>query len=322
MTEAQLDPRAQFPEFYSNPVVQALADQPRWTVSDNEKVPINMRELMETGRIWGAHETDDTCLVTLDELTSFLPAAANNAFYLHAQSDGVLVLDIEKTCPPDVAARLVAMPSVYAERSMSGLGWHLVMPLPSNFWQYPIATSKRVLKQEQGHYEILLDHWVTFTRNVVPHVDAGPGSPAMLAWEALYAELASAAVETPVVEFEVAVATPDVPRVDQIVGLLTRPGLDKTAADFGGDDSRFEFSTLGTLYNRLTNILQAVRDVERDAVYDEPVQAWFVYEAATRLLPHRDKHDEIRSGVPLLLSSAQALVGRRVADEARKKEQS
>lgn len=329
-------------DFYSNPVIQAIAGIPRWTVSDSEKVPINMRELMSTGRIWGAHEVSDECLVTLPELTGFLPNAANHAYHLNAQIDGFVVLDIEKTCPPEIAAELLQLPNLYAELSMSGKGHHLVMPLPTNFWDYPIATAKKKLQERHGWYEVLLHHWVTFTRRVTPPVvpthdlvlaetlsaenlavNISPSSTItadteLRPWEALYASLAELAVETPVVAFDMTGSRPDVPRIDQIIDLMTRRGLDKTIDDFHGDHSRFEFSVLGILYNRLAPIMVAIQSAEPDAVYDESVKAWLVYEAAAQLLPYREKHDETRNGLPLLLNAATDLVSRRLGDELAK----
>lgn len=309
------DPYSAFPEFYGNPIISAIADIPRWTVSDNEKVPINMRELMKTGRIWGAHEISDECLVTLDDMSSTLPEAANNAFYLRAQTDGFLVLDIEKTCPPEVARELLKIPALYAERSMSGKGYHLILPLPANFWEYPIATGKRVLKEEHGWYEILLDHWITFTRVALPSDQLPPQNFDPGAWEALYGSLAKEAVEAPTAEFELSVERPQVPRIGQILELMTRRPMEKSLDDFHGDYSRFEFSTLGVLYNRLSPILVAMEDAEPDADYDESVRAWLIYEAATQILPHREKHDEARNGLPLLLNAAMALVSRRLGDK-------
>ena len=311
-----LDPHAIFPEFYTNPIISAITDIPRWTVSDNEKVPINMRELMTSGRIWGAHEITTECLVTLDEMTNFLPNAANNAFYLRAQADGFLVLDIEKTCPRHIAVELLKIPGLYVERSMSGKGYHLILPLPANFWDFPIATGKLKLQEEHGWYEILLDHWVTFTRAVVPaselpQPDFEPG-----AWEKLYADLAAKATEAPTSEFDMTLERPEIPRVDQIIDLMTRRPLEKTLEDFHGDFSRFEFSVLGVLFNRMKPILVAIADLEPNAVLDESVKSWLIFEAATEILPHREKHDEIRNGMPLLLNAAVALVARRLGDKA------
>lgn len=308
----QIDPRSTYTEFYENPIIGAIADIERWTVSDNEKVPINMRELLDRGRIWGAHEISSECLVSLSEMTEKLPQAANNAFYLRAQTDGFLVLDIEKTCPPDVAAKLLTIPALYAERSMSGKGYHLILPLPANFWDYPIATGKRVLQEQHGWYEILLDHWVTFTRNVIPARSLPEPDRGGSAWSDLYASLASAAVEAPTTEFDVSAERPEIVRVDQILELMTRRGLEKTLDDFNGDSSRYEFSSLGTLYNRLAPILVAIKDAEPGADFDASAKSWLIYEAAARLIPHRDKHDEIRNGMPLLLNAAVSLVARRL----------
>lgn len=308
-------PRTAFPEFYDNPIIGAIADIPRWTVSDSEKMPINFRELMSTNRLWGAHEISEHCLVTLDELTGFLPNAANNAFYLRAQTDGVLVLDIEKTCPPEVAAKLLGIPSLYSELSMSGKGYHLLLPLPANFWDFPIATGKKVLKHEEGWFEILLDHWVTFTRAPVPsdrmpRQDYEPG-----AWEALYAQLAGKAVEVTSTEFDMTTERPEIPRFEQMVELISRRAIGKSLSDFAGDASRFEFSALGVLFNRLQTVLIAVRDAEPTANFDEAAQAWVLFEAAQRILPARDKHAEIRNEMPLLLNAAVSLVAQRVSTQ-------
>jgi hypothetical protein len=321
-TVSHPDPHIVFPEFYNNPIINAIADAPRWTVSDNEKVPINMQELMLTGRLWGAHEISEACLVTLTDMTSFLPNAANNAFYLRAQTDGFVVLDIEKTCPPEIARELLKIPSLYSELSMSGKGYHLILPLPVNFWDYPVATGKRVLKEEHGWYEILLDHWVTFTREPIPvdhlsfETDTSADAAEDDAWETLYKTMAETAAEAPTVEFNLTTERPDIPRIEQILDLMTRKPLEKSLDDFNQDYSRFEFSTLGALYHRMRPILVAIADAEPDAVLDESAKAWLIYEAATRMLDHREKHDEIRNGLPLLLNAAVALVARRLGDKA------
>jgi hypothetical protein len=307
-----------FPGFYANPAVQMLADQSRWSVSDNEKMPIDMCELMNTGRIWGAREISDTCLVTLDELKEFLPTATNNAFYLRAQTDGMLVLDIEKTCPPEVAAELLGMSEIlFSELSMSGRGYHLLLPLPPNFWDYPLATSKKVLREEHGWYEILLDHWVTFTRVEVPaerylgpDEDALPEAPK---WADLYASLAELAVDTPTVELDINAEKPDIPRESQIVDLMTRQPHKRDLEKFHGDYSRWEFSILGVLYNRLSAILVDIKDVVYHP-YDENDQAWLVYTAAQKVIPPRNKHEEHRNGMPLLLNATVSLIARRSAD--------
>lgn len=318
-------PETLFPSFYANSAIQLLADQSRWSVSDNEKMPIDMRELMTTGRLWGAREISETCLVTLDELTEALPTAANNAFHLQAQTDGLLVLDIEKNCPPEIAAELLGISeTLYSELSMSGLGYHILLPLPPNFWDYPIATSKKVLREEHGYYEILLDHWVTFTRNEVPMERyTGPDEnelPEAPEWADLYASLAVLAVDTPTIKLDINAEKPLIPKEDKIIDLMTRQPHKRDLAKFHGDFSRWEFSILGVLYNRLTAILVAIRD-DVDHPFDESDQAWLVYTAAQQVIPHRAKHDEYRNEMPLLMNATVALIARRSAEEAAKKEE-
>lgn len=308
-----------FPNFYENSAIRMLAGQSRWTVSDSDKMPIDMRELIANGRIRGAWEISEECLLSLDELTAALPNAANNAFYLQAQNDGLLVLDIEKTCPPEIAAKLLGMSeTIHSELSMSGRGYHLVLPLPQNFWDYPLATAKKVLREEHGWYEILLDHWVTFTRVEIPderYLDpSGDGVlPEAPEWADLYAELASKAVETPTVELDITAEKPEIPREEKIIELMTRLPHKRDLEKFHGDYSRWEFAIMGVLYNRLTAILVAIKDVV-DHPYDDSDRAWLLYTAATKVIPEREKHSEYRNEMPLLMNAAVSLIARRGAD--------
>src|SRR5207248_8940766 len=128
------DPRGWFPQFYDNPAIRALASARRWTVSgqigediEERKAPIDLRELIDHGRVRGAWSIGPACLTDLDELTCALPAASNAAFFLQAQTDGLVVIDVEADCPPGIAADLLRQPGIlYAELSMSGRGFHLV----------------------------------------------------------------------------------------------------------------------------------------------------------------------------------------------------
>ena len=149
------DPTRLFPGFYDNQTVRdVLAPQARWTVSDSRKMPVDMRALLADGQVRGARQHDESCLVTLDELTSGLPGATNCAYWLDASLDGVVVIDIERTCPPEVSAPILELGSLYSEVSMSSLGYHLLMPLPASFYDMP-AGSRSVLRAEHGYWEVL-----------------------------------------------------------------------------------------------------------------------------------------------------------------------
>lgn len=333
------DLRAVFPSFYGNPHIQELAAAPRWTVSTTKaseeyrtKMPLDIRayfyggvskdgKILGPGVIRGAFATDETCLFDLDELTTRLPEASNCAFYLQSSIDEYLVLDIEPTCPPAEAARLLAMPgALYVETSMSGKGFHLLMPVPKNFWDYPIAANKRVLKHPQGWWEILLEHWITFTRYEVSDVQRArmealaPATPPT--WEQVWEELADSVVASHSASVLIEAAKPGIPYEELLIKAVVSTGHGRDPKDFNHDLSRFEFSVLGVYLHRIEDIVANTSLPGVDpAVFDDSMLAWIVYLAATKGIPHRLKHTETRNGLPFLLSQAQALISRRRGDE-------
>lgn len=320
-----VDPQAIFPDFYGSPATATLAGAARWTVSgrlgeeSKGKAPIDMRHLLDTGgRVRGAWARDEQCLVTLDELTERLPNAANVAFYFQSLSDGLMVIDIEPDCPAEISSQLLTIPeAIYTETSMSGKGFHLVAPLPENFHDHKAAVGKKVLREEHGWYEILLEHWCSFTRRPIS-ADVWERAQAVDEVEkrysttsSLYASLARSARATQAVSTEVATAVeaPEITGGEEIVS-RTLDGADprfKTLDDFAGDASRWEFSVLGTLHREMQRHLVVIGFLKRARYTDSDV-AWLLYEAAREVLPHRTKHRERRNGRTFLLDRAAAMV--------------
>lgn len=329
----ELDPRAAFPAFYANTAIQALAHEFRWTVSGQigeddpedpskratRKAPVDLRHLLDGGVLRGAWALDDTCLVSLGELTDCFPMAANAAFYLRARTDGLMVIDIEPTCPAEVAATILNLPGVvYSELSMSGNGYHLIAPLPRNFHDFPAATGKKVLKQKDGWYEVLLEHWVTFTRQPVPATrragPAGPAGPAATFENVadLYASLASLATDTVAVSaaaVELSATMPQIPDSTAIIRHVlskSTPAL-RTPEEFGNDYSRWEFSVLSRLYIRMLPELSTYGQKNATS-YTDSDRAWLLYTTALEVIPLRHKHLERRNGRPFLLDRAATLI--------------
>jgi hypothetical protein len=325
------DPRGWFPQFYDNPAIRALATAHRWTVSgqigedsEERKAPIDLRELIDHSRVRGAWNIGPACLTDLDELTYALPGASNAAFYLQAQTDGLVVVDIEPDCPPEISADLLRLSGIlYSELSMSGQGFHLIAPVPVNLHDFPVAAGKRVLRQEHGWYEILLDHWVTFTRFPVPdriidQVATIPGPPRFAAIEELYAELAAKARETPSVSataVHTGGAAPDIPHAAEIIERTLASARDRLRdpSAFGHDMSRWEFSVLGMLYRWMQIPLGTYSAF--GVRYSATDRTWLLYRAALGVIPARPKHKQLRNGRPFLLDRAAALVADRDAAE-------
>lgn len=321
-----IDPRKLFPAFYENPAIQALSGAERWTISgklteeSKGKAPIDLRHLIDTaGRVRGAWARDRQCLVTLSELTTCVPSAANAAFYLQSVTDGLMVLDIEPDCPPHIARNLLALPgAIYTETSMSGRGYHVVTALPANLHDHKAASAKKVLRESHGWYEILLDHWVTFTRRPIGDEVLDQASQVDLASadfgsiEELYASLAKDVKATKAISTDVGSLGTQAPKIAGSAQIIDKmlagvEGRLKSLDDFHGDRSRLEFSVLGTLHREMQKHLILIGFVKR-TTYSPSDRSWLLYLAAQEVLPKRAKHNEQRNGRPFLLDRAAAMV--------------
>ena len=308
---SDFNPLAHFPGFYYHPVIMRIATEPRWTISHPEqKMPIDVYKAVYQNKIAGASYSPDRegdgTLVTLPELIKHIPDAVNHAYKLDALRDHLLVLDIEPSCPDDIKAEMLKMPYLYGERSMSGKGYHLVFELPDCFDEYPIAKQKIVLKGPQKHYEILLDHYVTFTRDMLP---AASGS---VSFEPLFRNLCAQQTETIRNDFHMDVIKPeDIPSYDSIVGALSHAAYKKTAADFDDDESRYEYAFTAFIHRKLRDVLQTVGYIRNNGhAYTESEITWIVYAVTAERLTYRAKHDESRNGMPWLLYLAREAVAK------------
>lgn len=314
-----------FPDFYASPVIQDLQDQPRWTISDKDKRPIDMHALIDEGRIAGAQFRDDRCLVNLPEVLRHVPGATNHAFFLSWQIDEYMVIDIEKTCPPEISASLLRLPYLYGELSLSQRGYHLVMPVPKNVGEFPEARTKKALQHPQKHYEILLEHYVTFTRIPLRPEDAlriqAVPEDEVPTWEDVYADLAQNAVPAEMADIDIDYQHPDLPLHDEIIELAKRYKYPRTLDDFSGDHSRFEFGMMAYLYNSLSPIL-ATNRMAKVHEWTPSDKAWLIYDIVTSWIPWRPKHDEIRNDMPLLLNTAMSLTAMRAKEEEEKEKNS
>ena len=129
-----------------------------------------MIEFRDNHIVKGAIFSNEKSLVDLYELNTILPNAANYAFYLEADEDNFVVLDIEPSCPDNIKSEFLKMNPLYMETSMSGKGIHMIFEYPKHIMEkYPNAFNKSVFRGENHEYEILIDHhYVTFTGRQIP----------------------------------------------------------------------------------------------------------------------------------------------------------
>lgn len=313
------DPVTLFPAFYGNQKIQELAQHARWSVSDKNKRPMDLRAMFDEGKIFGAREISTKCLVPLAEITKNLARAATVALHLDSQMMQVMVLDIESKCPPEIRDELLRLPDIYSEVSMSGKGYHLVLPIPVNQAEYPLAATKVKLQEEHGWYEVLMYHWVTFTRKPIPAEQLEGLQPAEPgAWERVYASLAALAKPNHSIDFDVEEEEPEIPQKEKILRLMMSKPYGKTGKDFHGDDSRWEYGMLGHLYNVMRGVMVNMGKT-RGLTWSDSDKVWLLYRAAEQVIPSRKKHLEFRDGYPFLFAAALKLVSSREGDAAAEK---
>lgn len=291
------DPREEFSEFYNNPVIQKLGKKQKWSVSNNDKVPINMFALRFEGNPnKGASPFDLSSTLTLDDLTDLLPTASNCAYYMNYTVDGLVVLDIEKKCPEELKNKFLNIPYLYGEVSMSGEGYHLIIPTPIDLFKTnPDAFKCSKMQHKNKYFEVLMNHWVTFTRNTLP---PSPGTQDI---EELLYDLVQEQHEVVKGDISVSNTAPSGEKYDELLDkCLNRFHYTKTPDYFNNDLSRFEFGYMASLAITLTNMLKFNGEILSDSD-----KVWIMAQVAERQLKPREKHSTMRSGLPWLVYTAQ-----------------
>lgn len=378
---AQPASQPEFDHYMSVDLINAVENEARWTVSSNQKVPMDMVRAMRPGEshVSGAKSTDETSLVSRTKLIDFFTnrpftnglgmIPMNHTLYLDiTKNDPFLVLDIEPSCPKGVLnTMLEQLPWVYAERSSSGRGVHLVVPTPWPTPNHPgylkilhdageiteaemkkmqrsmwsALSSRTKVRIFNGHYEIMCNHYITFTQKCGEFMNRrnfGQTDPrnylflnTIIEHTLNNAPKPSANTNTyrdsDGVERSFSVTT-DHPQhvmfdecVTNLVAAYRRHPYKRSLEDVNNDPSRWEFGVINhTIRMARSAITESLRvegdDNEADSFIqmDENTYAWVIFEAVSRVTPHRDKHDEFRKEMPYLLSRVNSAFIDHIAD--------
>lgn len=303
--------REAFPQFYKHPTIEKLATLPRWTFSDEHKMPVSIDGLLHhEKRGASCYRRKDT--TTLKNLVDLIPNLRNHALYLENHAADVAILDVESTATQQTRDTLMALPWLYAETSLSGKGLHIVIPYPSSLLErYPNA-QRRTLKASDKTWELHFEHWVTFTRATI---EPGPTWGTISFEEALEPLFAE---QRPIAHYIASVETFDDPE-NQIADykILKARAKDmcknyqKTPEDFAHDMSSYEFGMASSVAFRLLVEMQH-RGETLAQITDEngnrPEQATFIIEQAMKEYfaqegMSREKHDSPRGEMTWLQGS-------------------
>ncbi len=304
-----------FPDFYAHPFIARIAPVSRWTVSTSNKVPINAPEYIYSNKYY-YNKYPESDSLDLDTLCKYLPHASNHAFYMDSIRDRFILVDVEPKCPDDIKLIFLQMDYIYGEVSLSGKGYHLVFNLPDCFDDYEYARLRTVMKDpENGNFEIMQNHWVTFTRNMIqsnPHPK--------YRFSDFYKNYARN-FNTPVSENEY--IEPDTSAIDNfdkrleaLNASLNKYPYSKTPYDFLNDGnrpdlSRYEFNVLRFVLARILRMetgqhfLEYLKNgKEAPLEFDSKALNILAWKGAESVVPARKKHQQTRSKMPFLLYEA------------------
>lgn len=305
-----------YDEFIKHPFIQTISKNKLWTISDNSKRPIDMVALRDEHRIKGATFSNEKSLIDLYELNTIIPNAANYAYYLNAEKDNFVVLDIEPSCPEKIKQELLQMNPLYIETSMSGKGIHMVFEYPKDIMEkYENAKMKIVFKGENHYYEILIKHYVTFTGRQVPHESVNNPKSFRDLFEKLASEQKPSAIKSEITINEMKpVETEELPFLMELLTTAMNR-YTKTPNDFkkengqDNDTSRWEFAVIGYMYNKLQNILK-VQKIAKDHTYTIEEQIWIMYQIIYDYIEYRPKHDTLRNGKPFIVFLMETVIAK------------
>lgn len=314
-----------FPNFYDHPFIQRLAEIPKWSISRCDKVPIDMLALSK-GQIKGCVPTDPYSMDTLDNTikimeTNYQAVPNNHAFLMNIDEDQCIMLDIEPTCPSSLKRKFMQIPHIYAEKSLSGKGIHIFLPVPDEYYNYPQLRKIQKMQDKNRHYEIMFDHWVTFTRNQLHITNTTDDT----FFKQIFKELAEAQVvyENEKIDFELnynpSETISEIPGADEILEIALNPNankFNKTADDYNGDLSRYIFAICAHYYKIMDRLMSAsfVKEKHPDN-FTPQEQTRILYEIIKDRVPKRDKNNERRNGTTWLMDQCRKCVSIRIGEK-------
>ena len=317
-------------------IPQRLLDAPVWCVS-RDKVPLDMHVLPK-GLEWGVSSkrshscyADGAAAMDMAAKTGYAPTA-----WIDASSQGVCVLDVEKTCPADIRRGLILALHdhiLHLERSASGKGYHALLDLgrPAEWrnakykkWFELLASHHCILSgKEIGPAEAYADD---FAENEASSDDDAAMLELLsrpISVSELYENLSTgAAVTKPVASEELAAYKEAVkgfgPEHADLFGCLCDFTYEKTLdGDFSGDWSRYEYGYISKLHYLLQRCAADMVDIRAEhysVKLSKQEAVMLVYMAAKQMMPPRDKHSTYRNGLPWLLYTSERIYVRTFED--------
>lgn len=330
-------------EFIKIPIIERLSRMQRWTfTSAKDKKPVNLISLKNyldgnEKYIRGSRIQDEGgAMSVLDIKRLFnVDIVTPMAFYQSAMFTDVMIVDIEPKCDEELKNKLLTLPYIYAERSLSGNGIHLILPIPEKYKNDNLFMNSKSLNQG-GHFEILLNQWCTFTGDYLEVINNSEISQdeVQINLNEFIDEFLKTRKEKVEVERKISLENPvlgklsddhgiekynefkknyekTIPSFKSLVKFALNKPYNKTRQDFinnnakGEGFSEWEYGNISYYFNRVVNQLNWLSEQQLINIdeFDETKLTYIVYSIIEQVIPYRDKHSTKRNGVPLLLNS-------------------
>lgn len=338
--------------FRNVPIINYLSTDKRWTVSDKDKRPINAKKLLETGDLFGAREESE--LVTLIDLDNDPNLqAVNRTYRLNARHNNIIMIDVEPEASNEMKNFAYFFPAHFTELSMNG-GVHLLIHVPDDcitddnrYMFTDLSVFKEPIpdgENRPAHYEVLFnDHYVTFTKKAVmekPSVDFDTDLEAKAKLVNFLDEIVKLdkerknnrelAKQNQIDIFEESITDEKHKQIVKFTEIrhldtIKQRAMNRSLEDYGGDHSRYEMSLATAVAGgiwRTSNIAKTTvsyRDIL--STFTDQDYVYAVYLIIDDVIPHRNKHDEYRDGLPWLMYIARNAYSYIVSQEKERKEQ-
>lgn len=305
-----------------------IKELPKWCVS-KDKTPLDIYALKK-GREWGASfKRSHSAYGNFDQACEISSSYGHPiTLFVDSQEQAIYMIDIEKTCPQEIRqAILTGLKDniLYIERSLSGKGFHLMVDLG-------LPIDLRTIKYKQW-FEILANHHCTFTLSKVDYdtafneyiydnevitddnkdVELVQALNNGMSPKDFYEQIGvirniKFVTSGEIDVYKQAAGTFDGRHAD-LFGILCDVVYDKTVdGDFFGDYSRYEFGYASKLH--YTAKRASINMIDANANYynlnlTKEQEIMLVYMVLKQMLPPRQKHNELRNGLPWLLYTSQ-----------------
>ncbi|WP_078598648.1 hypothetical protein [Evansella clarkii] len=325
--------------FMQNPLIKHLSEDPYWTVSDDNKRPVNARLLLDTGNVYNAKFDGEWPLTTLQELDADQNLqAVNRAYRLRARENRVIAIDVEPSAPESMKQEVLEFPAHFTELSKNG-GVHLLILVPEDLihsenrymfeelsvFKEPVPKPENPDEKPRGaHFEVLFnDHFVTFTKRMLtqkPCVDYNQDPEAkkkladfldnIVRMDTQRKKERELAKQYRIGMMKNIIDEEKEKVIESFISIkpfekTKEQAESKTVSDFGGDASRYEMSVANGIafhtirIHKLAKDTMSFKDMAKSLT--EQDLAYAIYLILKEVVPHREKHDETRDGLPWLL---------------------